>query len=101
MGKLSHAWNAVEIDKTWHFIDSTWGAGNINQEKAFAQEFTNFYFLCPESVFFYSHYPEEEIWLPDVWNNKSPSLGPENWSELLKFSPEFINLGSSCQNFTQ
>ena len=99
--KSYHAWNAVKIDNFWYFIDSTWGAGNINKQNVFVQKFTDFYFLCPEIVFFYTHYPDDDIWLPDMWKNKFPSSGFEKWSKLLELTPALIRFGLFNHHFRQ
>ncbi|CAF4219854.1 unnamed protein product, partial [Adineta steineri] len=36
--ETDHAWNAVEIDGHWYLIESTWGAGKLNDNKAFERQ---------------------------------------------------------------
>ena len=96
-----HAWNAVKIEEHWYLIDSTFGAGYVNDENEFVKKFNDFYFLCPELVFFYNHYPDDDIWLPDVWKNKNPTLGLEDWKKLLKPTPALFNAGLFNQHFRQ
>ena len=94
----NHAWNAVKIDDKWYLVDSTWGAGHFEGKK-YVKKFSNFYFLCPEYVLFYSHFPKDETWLPDCWKQDSSSAGLEIWTELLHFKPELIYLGLYGKNF--
>ncbi|KAF8976605.1 hypothetical protein BGZ46_008125 [Entomortierella lignicola] len=56
----AHAWNAVTINGECLLIDSTWGAGGLddpstNQTKSF----TPFYFLVRPERFIYSHWPND------------------------------------------
>ena len=92
----NHAWNAVKIADSWYFLDSTWGAGHIS-EKKFVQEFNDFYFLCPEAVFFYDHYPKNQTWL----NNLPQKVDLQSWSNLMNIEKTFINLGLFDEKFVQ
>ena len=49
--ETNHAWNVVELDGTWQFIETTWGAGSSDENKKFIKEFTNFFFLTPPHNF--------------------------------------------------
>lgn len=60
-GPTNHAWNAVRIGGGWYLIDSTWGAGVIEQQK-FVQDFDDSYFLTPPEQFIYNHFPEDPKW---------------------------------------
>ena len=95
----NHAWNAVKIDDKWYLFDSTWGSGSLKGKK-FIKKFSNFYFLCPESIFYYSHFPKDETWLPDYWKKDPSSSDLEIWTKLLHFKPELIYLGLYGKNFT-
>jgi transglutaminase/protease-like cytokinesis protein 3 len=44
--RLNHAWNAVEMAGVWYLIDTTWGAGNVNDQQ-FQPRFSSFYFATP------------------------------------------------------
>ena len=97
---INHDWNAVKVDDNWYFIDATWGSGDV-KGREFIRKFKNIYFLCPEDVFFYHHYPADTNWLPDIWKCKSPPVSLNNWARLLKFEEEFILLELSSNNFSQ
>jgi len=43
--EIDHAWNAVEIDQHWYLVESTWGAGFVNDEKLFERKLNPYYFL--------------------------------------------------------
>jgi Transglutaminase-like superfamily len=68
-GSVEHAWNAVLLNKTWFFLDATWGAGGAteNEEtgklKAFIKNFDDWYFLKDYKSFLFNHYPKDEKWL--------------------------------------
>ncbi|MCL0066040.1 hypothetical protein M1N79_04100, partial [Dehalococcoidia bacterium] len=61
-GPTDHAWNVVKIDDGWYLLDSTWGAGGIDEEGQFVREFKEFYFLTPPDQFIYSHFPINPDW---------------------------------------
>jgi transglutaminase-like putative cysteine protease len=58
----NHAWNAIKINDGWYLVDSTWGAGYINDQNAFMRDFDDEYFLMPPEQFIYSHLPEAPKW---------------------------------------
>jgi transglutaminase/protease-like cytokinesis protein 3 len=60
-GSTNHAWNAVKINGSWYLIDSTWGAGYIDQSH-FVQEFCDGYFLTPPETFIIDHFPKTSSW---------------------------------------
>ncbi|KAJ3044480.1 hypothetical protein HDV00_001907 [Rhizophlyctis rosea] len=55
-----HAWNAVLIQGEWRFMDTTWGTGIINNQRAFEALFNPHYFLTPPHRFIFTHFPREE-----------------------------------------
>lgn len=57
-----HAWNAVKLDGNWVLLDPTWGAGHIDESKAFVAEFTRDWFDVPPQQFACSHLPVEPKW---------------------------------------
>ncbi|CAG8529161.1 4032_t:CDS:2, partial [Racocetra fulgida] len=54
----AHAWNGVLYKGEYLLIDSTWGAGDVNN-KQFNKKFQPFYFLTSPTKFIYSHFPEK------------------------------------------
>ncbi|CAG8732978.1 3188_t:CDS:2, partial [Racocetra persica] len=54
----AHAWNGVLYKGEYLLIDSTWGAGHVNN-KQFNKKFQPFYFLASPTKFIYSHFPEK------------------------------------------
>ncbi|CAF1378502.1 unnamed protein product [Adineta steineri] len=60
--ETDHAWNAVEIDGHWYLIESTWGAGKLNDNKAFERQLDSYYFLPRPNEMIYHHLPEDEKW---------------------------------------
>jgi hypothetical protein len=54
---LDHAWNAVEIDGTWHFLDITWDAGVLSGGR-FTPQYRTDYLFAPASVFSVDHFPD-------------------------------------------
>jgi transglutaminase/protease-like cytokinesis protein 3 len=60
--ETDHAWNAVEIDNHWYLMESTWGAGHLDERKQFNRELTTYYFLPRPTEMIYHHLPEDEKW---------------------------------------
>ncbi|CAF1482714.1 unnamed protein product, partial [Rotaria sordida] len=60
--EIDHAWNAVEIDHQWYLMESTWGAGHLDDTKQFKRELSSYYFLPHPNEMIYHHLPENEKW---------------------------------------
>ena len=60
--ETDHAWNAVQIDRHWYLMESTWGAGHLNDRKEFVHDLTSYYFLPRPNEMIYHHLPEDEKW---------------------------------------
>lgn len=59
--KISHAWNAVNINGKFYEIDVTWAAGHLENGK-YKYEFDDQYFLISPSEFIKTHIPFDPIW---------------------------------------
>lgn len=57
-----HAWNAVKLDGQWALLDATWGAGHIDESKAFEAEYTRDWFDVKPEQFAATHLPEDAKW---------------------------------------
>jgi len=55
----NHAWNAFRIDGAWYLMDSTWGAGSIDESREFRKDLSYAWFAMDPSLFIYTHFPEE------------------------------------------
>ena len=72
-----HAWNAVKIDKQWHLLDATWGAGSVDPStRKFIKDFTDGYFLMSPDRFFTQHFPLDEKWRLVEMNAKDFAESP-------------------------
>jgi hypothetical protein len=56
-----HAWNVVRIKGKWKFIESTWGAGAVNNGQ-FVKRFSEFYWCTPPERLIYTHFPLDRSW---------------------------------------
>ena len=81
----SHAWNAVELEGKWYFIDCTWGAGYLDSEKDFIKEFNDFYFLTPPELFIYTHLPDDS-----KWQRLEKPITKEEFTDLVKITPNYF-----------
>ena len=86
----THAWNAIQINKVWYFIETTWGAGYSEDHKNFIKKFTSYYFLTPPIQFIRGHFPEEAKWqlLP-----KKEIIDQKKFMEFVDLKSTFFELG--------
>ena len=89
-GDANHAWNAVQIDGEWHLIDSTWGAGYLNNENKFTREFQEHYFLTEPDAFIYDHFP-----IDSNWQLLKRTLYIRDYEQMVFVFPGFFNYGLS------
>ena len=90
-----HAWNAVKINGKWYLIDSTWGAGHLNDNNEYEAVFTEFYFLPEPEMFILSHYPYENCSIEDSekWQLLNRPVSLEEFNRSLMIYPTAHELG--------
>ncbi len=57
----NHAWNAVKLNDKWIYIDATWAAGVVNNNR-WQPSFNAYYFNFPKEKYFKTHFPEKKLW---------------------------------------
>jgi transglutaminase/protease-like cytokinesis protein 3 len=57
----NHAWNAVKLNGKWIYIDATWAAGVVNNNR-WQPVFNDYYFNFPKEKHFKTHFPEKKLW---------------------------------------
>ena len=62
LNKTNHEYNVIKLDNKWYPIDSTWGAGHIDDNRRFAKCYNEFYFLADPELLIKTHFPEDEKW---------------------------------------
>ncbi|XP_040204672.1 kyphoscoliosis peptidase-like isoform X1 [Rana temporaria] len=61
--ETNHAWNAVYLNKKWHLLDTTWGAGIADRSSnKFNFRYNEFYFLTHPALFIEEHFPDNQNW---------------------------------------
>ena len=85
-----HEWNAVQIDKEWFFIETTWGAGYSDDDKIFKKRFTPYFFFTPPIQYVREHLPFDEKWqlLP-----KSKIVDQKTFMTFAPLKSSFFTLG--------
>lgn len=86
--KTNHAWNAVRINGSWYLIDSTWGAGSVDEEGHFHRQFDEHYFLTPPSRFVYDHFPDDQRW--QLLNNP---ISKEEFERFVYLKSDYFRYG--------
>ena len=57
----NHEYNVVNLDNKWYPIDSTWGAGHIENNK-YIKQYNEFYFLANPELLIKTHFPDNDKW---------------------------------------
>lgn len=60
-----HAWNLVQIDGEYYYIDATWGDPVYLNEEDTSNEIDYTYLCCTQEVLFRTHTPEDMAILPE------------------------------------
>ncbi|XP_043929446.1 kyphoscoliosis peptidase [Protopterus annectens] len=85
----NHAWNAVHLDGKWHLLDSTWGAGNVQENcTVFSFNYKEFYFLTHPALFIEDHYP-----VNTVWQLLNPVVPLKQFESRIMKSGSFFEMG--------
>ncbi|HEY9054626.1 MAG TPA: transglutaminase domain-containing protein [Rectinemataceae bacterium] len=55
----NHAWNVFKIEGSWYLMDTTWGAGHIDDSRKFVRKLDYAWFAMDPELFIYTHFPED------------------------------------------
>lgn len=92
----NHAWNAVRANGQWHLVDSTWGAGHVDDSMNFVREFDDHYFFTPPDRFIYSHFAEQAR-----WQLLQRPISMREFEEQVLLKPYFFCTGTSIDSHKQ
>lgn len=87
----NHMWNAMKLDGEWRMIDSTWGAGYVEQGR-YKKALSEAFFLVPPEQFVFSHFPQESAWQLQ----HTPRLSQKEFEALPEVKTTFFNNGISA-----
>ncbi len=94
---INHAWNAIKIDGEWQLIDTTWGAGYLdNKEQRFVRQFEDYYFLTPPEQFISDHFPKES-----KWQLLESRLAKSDYDQRVYLRPAFFKNGLEIDSHQQ
>lgn len=86
--QADHAWNVVKLEGQWRLIDSTWGAGAMDQERKFVKRFNEHWFETRPEQFIYDHFPEDQR-----WQLLARPLSLEQFHGLVRVTSHFFRYG--------
>uniref|UniRef100_A0A4W3IHQ0 Kyphoscoliosis peptidase n=1 Tax=Callorhinchus milii TaxID=7868 RepID=A0A4W3IHQ0_CALMI len=88
-GDPDHDWNAVYLEGKWHLLDTTWGAGHVNENcSKFTFKYVEFYFFTHPTLFINNHFPMDEN-----WQLISPRISIKAFENMVFRTGEFFNIG--------
>lgn len=93
--RTNHAWNAVNIEGEWYFIDTTWASGAVNG-RDYIKRLEEFWFLTPPDQYIFSHLPEDP-----QWQLIDQVVSKERFEELPNIRGQFFNLGISSNQLME
>lgn len=74
-----HAWNLVQSDHSWYYLDVTWGDPSFSEDAEVPQEMVNYsYFCVTEEEISKTHVVNEELVLPECTANRDNYFIHEN-----------------------
>lgn len=103
---VNHAWNAVQINGDWYYLDVTWAAGYCieNEDKgiltSFVKKYQNYYWCTDYKLLRRNHYPKNGRWAAqDNFTKEHFFYQPHYYNQdilenILLFTPDsgFLNV---------
>ena len=83
LSESNHEWNILRFKKVYYIIDSTWGAGYLNNGK-FVKSLNEFYFCAIPDRIIATHHPDE-----DKWQLLYPFVTLEEFGKIADYSTNF------------
>ena len=83
--KTNHSWTSIKIQGQWLLFDFTWGAGYVGNDKKFAWNYTEHYFMTDPELFILDHFPVDS-----EWQLMKPIYAIEEFEQWAKFSKHFF-----------
>lgn len=96
VGAANHDWNAVRLQGRWQLIDSTWGAGGVDESGHYRRRFQPHYFLPDPASLAYSHWPDESR-----WRLLEQSQTADAFAAQVRPTPQFFQLGLALGELRQ
>lgn len=94
-----HAWNAVNIQGNWYFVDATWDSGTIDRATGFKKSYKTTYLFTPPEIMALTHFPQDSN-----WQLLAPPLSRGEFLRRPMMSPQFyvenMNLVSPTRSQT-
>lgn len=59
---VGHAWNAVQVQGAWYFLDATWDDPSSAGEGAARDNYRTDYLFTPPSIAIFDHLPDDPRW---------------------------------------
>ncbi|XP_072263727.1 kyphoscoliosis peptidase-like [Pyxicephalus adspersus] len=85
----NHAWNMVYLEDCWHLLDSTWGAGQVNNNaSSFTFEYNEYYFLTHPALLIGDHYPDQA-----EWQLLEPTVSRKHFEDHVSLKSGFYKAG--------
>ncbi|KAK3089820.1 hypothetical protein FSP39_006781 [Pinctada imbricata] len=93
--QTNHAWNAINIDNKWRFVECTWGAGYLDNQRIFQKSFDEFYFLTDPKYFINDHFPfmDDDKESSKKWQLLEQPFTIEEYSAIAKLSNHAMKWG--------
>lgn len=98
----NHAWNLVQIDDEYYYVDTTWGDPMYLDDSGWYEGIDYTYLCCTEEVLFRTHQPEDMAILPEChsqlynyYQMNGMYLESGDWDVIYQYVMEIIQWGGN------
>lgn len=78
----NHAWNAFNVEGSWHLLDSTWGAGYVDNDQQYCALFKEYWFDVDPDEMIFTHFP-----MDPAAQHTERTFTKNEYSELPPYDP--------------
>lgn len=98
----NHAWNLVQIDDQYYYVDTTWGDPLYLNDSGWDGEIDYTYLCCTQEVLFRTHQPEDSAILPECrsemynyYRLNGMYLESGDWNSVYQYVIDIIQQGGT------